>query len=265
MALAPLQSLPPPSYVSAAARIDSGRAAEGPLGVGTNSVMHILIADDHSIIRSGLKHLLSDLGAESSFAEAATFAQIQGEIATRLPSLLVLDLFMPGLGHIGDIGTLARQISPAPVVVLSRSEAVEDMRAVLQAGARAFIPKSTDERQILGILRLVLEGGTYIPPQLAGLPREALAPAADLQPLGAPAPGNSGAGTAAGRDDPRVQQLTERQREVLRLMADGLSNAEIAERMNLTLSTVKGHGSEILKTLSVSNRTQAVLIYRGLA
>lgn len=263
MALALLHPLSPRVFLAQSASPQANTTSNQPKVDKAPQAMHILIADDHSIIRSGLRHLLSDLGDDAQFSEAATFSQLQAAIHDEKPSLLILDLFMPGLGNMGDIATLARQISPAPIVVLSRSEAVDDMRAVLQAGARAFIPKSTDERQILGILRLVLEGGTYIPPQLAGLPHEALAPAVDREPL-ATAAASTAAG-AGGRDDPRVQQLTERQREVLRLMADGLSNAEIAERMNLTLSTVKGHGSEILKTLAVSNRTQAVLIYRGLA
>jgi DNA-binding NarL/FixJ family response regulator len=142
-------------------------------------------------------------------------------------------------------------------------ENVDDMRAVLRQGVRAFIPKSTDEALIGTLLKLVAGGGTYVPAQVSGL--------SDAPPSSQPAsldaslaPGLERTLSAGGPEDPRLSGLTRRQREVLALMSQGLSNMEIGNRMGLNLSTVKTHVTGILKALDVDNRTQAVLLARGL-
>jgi DNA-binding NarL/FixJ family response regulator len=117
------------------------------------------------------------------------------------------------------------------------------MRAVLSRGVRAFIPKSTDDVLIVNILRLVMAGGSYVPPIL-GMAGSSTAP----QPAAAP---------------PSVfDGLTRRQLDVLDLLAQGLSNQEIGERLGLNLSTVKTHVTGVLKALGVGSRTQAVLLVK---
>lgn len=222
--------------------------------------MRIVLADDHSIVRCGLRHLLSDIDPPPVVEEVGNGDEVRtlftavGTAERERPDLLVLDLRMPGMRGLEDVRGIVALAEPTPVLVFSMLDSPEEMRAVLAQGVRAFVPKSTEQRLLLNIIRLVLAGGTYLPPVLGGLER-------------------SGAGTAPASmgEPPRFNEgvldslpagLTKRQQEVLRLLAEGLSNQEIGERMGLNLSTVKSHVTGILKTLNVGSRTQAVLALR---
>lgn len=217
--------------------------------------MRIVLADDHSIVRCGLRHLLSDIQPTPVVEEVgsgdevrALFQAAAGNGRER-PDLLVLDLRMPGVRGLEDVKGIVALADPTPVLVFSMLDAAEEMRAVLAQGVRAFVPKTTDQRLLLNIIRLVLAGGTYLPPILGGLERGI----------------NGGGEPVRFRDgalDSLPAGLTKRQQEVLRLLAEGLSNQEIGERMGLNLSTVKSHVTGILKTLNVGSRTQAVLALR---
>lgn len=203
--------------------------------------MRILIADDHSIVRSGLKHLLAELAPEMAFAEANSFENARKIALEQGPfDLLLLDLFAPNPVSGAALQDLCDSVAPVPVVIFSMSDDVRDMRHVLDHGAKAFVPKTTDDGLFLSILRLVLAGGTYVPPQVGGL-------------------GDTG-GTDAAPQGQGIEALTPRQRDVLNMMAEGLSNREIGDRLALNINTVKGHVTAILRTLGVDNRTQAVLL-----
>lgn len=205
--------------------------------------MQVLIADDHSIVRSGLAHLVGELDGQVTVTTATSFGQLCAALDRGQDvDLIIMDLRMPDLGGLPDVGALVRRVAPVPVVVFSMVDSPEEMRAVLSLGVRAFIPKSTDDVLVLNILRLVLAGGSYVPPVLGMAGGGAAAPAA------APASVFDG--------------LTRRQLEVLDLLAQGLSNQEIGDRLGLNLSTVKTHVTGVLKTLGVGSRTQAVLLVK---
>lgn len=207
--------------------------------------MQVLIADDHSIVRSGLTHLVGELDEQATVVAATSFGQLiaildQGSVF----DLIVMDLRMPGLGGLDEVEALVRRVAPVPVAIFSMIESPDEMRAVLSRGVRAFIPKSTDDVLVINILRLVMAGGSYVPPVL-GMPGSASA-----APAGRAAP-------------PTVfDGLTRRQLEVLDLLAQGLSNQDIGERLGLNLSTVKTHVTGVLKALNVGSRTQAVLLVK---
>lgn len=214
--------------------------------------MQVLIADDHSIVRSGLTHLVGELDEQATVVAATSFSQLNAILDSSMLEggtvfdLIVMDLRMPGLGGLDDVEALVKRVAPVPVAVFSMIDSPDEMRAVLSRGVRAFIPKSTDDVLVVNILRLVMAGGSYVPPVL-GMP-------------GAPA----AAGTAPARGGaPSVfDGLTRRQLEVLDLLAQGLSNQEIGERLGLNLSTVKTHVTGVLKALGVGSRTQAVLLVK---
>ncbi len=215
--------------------------------------MKVLLADDHSIVRTALKYVLSDLTPELEVVEARNNADITKALDANSDGfdLVMLDLRMPGMDGNGQaIGRVVERVDPTPVCVFTVSEDPDEMRAVLAAGVRAYIPKTTDDGLIATILKLVLSGGSYVPPVLGGV--EAEGGTDNI----APAPSSS----VATKDI--FPDLTRRQREVLALLAEGLSNQEIGERLDLNLSTVKSHVTAILRTLNVENRTQAVLKFQ---
>ncbi|MCW8835556.1 MAG: response regulator transcription factor [Rhodospirillales bacterium] len=208
--------------------------------------MEVLIADDHSIVRSGLRHMVEELGDDVTVTEANTFWQTLAHCKATVPDMIIIDLNMPGLEDHDVLQPLVRLVEPTPVVIFSMEERPEIMRAILARGVRAYIPKSTDQTLITPILRLIAAGGSYIPRILA-MPPPATTASDD---------------TEWNLASEAIEALTRRQREVLDLLAQGLPNMDIGKRMDLNLSTVKTHVTGVLKALGVENRTQAVLAYR---
>jgi DNA-binding NarL/FixJ family response regulator len=147
--------------------------------------------------------------------------------------LVLLDLQLPGMGGFAALEALRRDHPSVPVVVLSASESPADVRAALERGASGFIPKSTRGSVLLSALRLVLAGGIYVPP----LMMDAVAAVAPV----------------------RTTSLTGRQVEVLRLLARGLTNREIADVLHIAEGTVKTHVMHVYETLDVTNRTEAAM------
>lgn len=226
--------------------------------------MRALLADDHSIVRMALKHILKDLDPNVQVVEAADADQALKRLNESPVDLAVIDLAMP-FADARFIPAAVGAAAPAPVVVFSMNEDPRVAQASISQGAKAFIPKSTSDSLIPNILRLVLAGGIYLPPELAGC---GIPPGAD----GA----SSGARRALGLPDSaplsqvsldsgpalRLDHLTRRQYQVLELLAEGLSNNEIGERLGLNLSTVKSHVTGVLRALNVHSRTQAVLAFK---
>ncbi|MGB0682222.1 MAG: LuxR C-terminal-related transcriptional regulator [Magnetovibrionaceae bacterium] len=221
--------------------------------------MRILIADDHAIVRTALRYVVAEIDAEADVAEAGSFQEALAVVENAAPGhfrLLTLDLRMPGLESLTDVRKLVEAVTPAPVVVFSVLEDPDEIRAILAQGVQAYIPKSTDDGLMVNILKLVLAGGTYVPPVLGGVSGHLGNGQVDSPSFGATF--DQGRDQAAGRDD-ALAGLTRRQLEVLELMAKGHSNLDIGSELGLNLSTVKNHVSRIFKVLDVENRTQAVL------
>jgi DNA-binding NarL/FixJ family response regulator len=233
--------------------------------------MRVLVIDDHSIIRMALKHILAELSPTATLTQAASGPDGLAHLREGGYDLVITDLYMPG-GGVEAIGHLVAEAAPAPVVVFTVSEAAADVRGALAAGARAYIPKTTEDPLIVSILRLVLAGGTYVPPDLSRLSGEedGMRPRmASPRPRG-PFDADDGGLVLAERPAAvwtrvsahHLPPLTRRQFQVLELLAEGLSNAEIGTRLGLNLSTVKSHVTGVLRALNVSSRTQAVLAFK---
>jgi len=203
----------------------------------------ILIVDDHHIIREGMRPVLTRLEPAVEVLEAGNFEEALW-IASRNPELdlVLLDLRLPDVAGFAALSGLQERFPSLPVVVMSGEDDPELVRSAIDRGALGYIPKSSSGEVILGALRLVLSGGTYVP-------REAIERA-------------SGASPPPQHSPDEVSQrlgITPRQAEVLALLLAGKSNKLISRELNLAESTVKNHVAAVFKALNVTTRVQAVL------
>jgi two-component system nitrate/nitrite response regulator NarL len=206
--------------------------------------LHVAIVDDHPLFREGVAHTLGAQPDIEIVGEGASAADALRIAAERLPDVMLLDVSMPGGGV-----EAARQIAAAypvvRIVMLTVSENEEDVTAALRAGARAYVLKGVSARELVGVLRAVGAGEVYVTPSLA----------ASLL--------TDGRGAASGRRGELVDELTERERQILERVAEGDSNKEIAAQFGLSEKTVKHHMTNILQKLQVRNRVEAALLARG--
>ena len=202
--------------------------------------MRFLIVDDHAVLRSGLTALLRQVGPETSVLEASNAAQGLDLAALHADlDAAFLDLEMPGMSGISAIEAFGARRPDLPIIVFSASEDPRDVKRALAAGALGYVPKSASAATLLAAVRLVLQGELYVPPLMLN----------EASPEPPPA--------AAADPSPVQGRLTERQAEVLRRIALGQSNKEIANALDLSEKTVKVHVSGVFKTLNVVNRAQA--------
>ncbi len=211
----------------------------------------MLVVDDHAMVREGVKHALESLGGEIDVVEARD-AQEALRTVEQHPDLdlVLLDLGLPGTDGFSTLERLHQSNAALPVIILSASDDRAHVMTALSMGAAGFIPKSYARELTLQAVRLVLAGGVYIPPQALGF-----AEAQSGNPVVHPAQER---GAAAAQS----LGLTERQTEVLALLARGKPNKIIASELNIAEPTVKAHVTEILRALRVTNRAQAVIAAR---
>ena len=193
--------------------------------------MNILIADDHELVREGLKHTLTQLPKLTSFIEAASADEVMQAL--------------PGTNGLELLTTLCNEHPDIPVVALSADEDPQIIQRTIDRGAVGFIPKHASNDVLISALQLVLAGGVYIPTEIFNKHNEdtsvAYAKANYLQ---------------------QAPKLTGRQMDVLHLLSNGESNKAIARKLGLSEHTIKIHISAIFKALGVNNRTAAALAYR---
>jgi len=197
------------------------------------SHMQMLLADDHELLRDGMRQVLYAMEEPLIIHEAGSLPEVFDALKA-FPdiALILMDLCMPGMDGVYSLVSVRQAAPAASLVVISAKEDIQTIQAAMQTGASGYIPKSSPASIILSAIRLVLDGGIYLPPQLSAymqLRRET----ADL--------------------------LTGRQIEVLSLLAEGLSNKSIAHKLDITEGTVKQHTHAIFEHLGLTNRTQAVL------
>jgi DNA-binding NarL/FixJ family response regulator len=202
--------------------------------------VRILLADDHPLFREGVKPVLLKLDRRVTLIEADDYPSAFAAMRrAREVDLALLDLYMPGMSGLEGVIRFRAAFPEIPLVVLSAAEEVADIKQVVAAGALGYITKSASSEVILAALGVVLAGGVYVPPSLLET-----APAEASEP----------------RQIHAKLALTERQYQVMRELAKGLSNRQIGDILQVTEGTVKIHVAAIFKLLKVSNRTEAVLV-----
>ena len=214
-----------------------------------NPVFRIIVADDHALVRGGLVQLVRLVEENVEIIEANDFNQTLELLSEgQAIDLLLLDLLMPGMNGMEGIKQICKDSPDVPVIVVSARENVTAIRNALAAGAVGYIPKTSSPDVMMSAIKLVLSGGVYVPPHVIGLSEQIEETIEDQL---AAEKGN----LLPSRG---YSKLTQRQQEVLDLMALGKSNKEIADELGLTTGTVKMHSSRIVKSLNVQNRTEAV-------
>jgi DNA-binding NarL/FixJ family response regulator len=201
--------------------------------------MKILVADDHALFRDGLSMRLEQITPEATIIQASSYTQILKILKEEALSIdmIILDVEMQDMPWLEAL-TLIRSLTPnAVIAVISSSEDSRTIRTILSTGVQGYIPKRSDIKVFNNALKLIMEGGTYVPPTAIETNRI-----------------NNLSGKGNG-----LKTLTSRQSQVLDLIAQGKSNKQIAYDMGVSESTVKLHINALLRSLHVSNRTQAVI------
>lgn len=205
-------------------------------------MIKVLICDDQAIIREGLEMLLK-LEPDIEVVGTARDGQEAVELtANTAPDLVLMDLKMPGMNGVEATRRICTRHPHSRVLVLTTYDDDEWLFDAIRAGAVGYLLKDTPREKVIEAIRGTVRGETFVDPHVAGKLLEQAA--------------NQHRHPASAITD----ELTGRERDVLRWMAGGLSNAEIAQRLHLSEGTVRNHVSAILAKLDVSDRTQAVII-----
>ncbi len=198
-------------------------------------LIRILIADDHFVVRQGLAAMLAPRNGMEVVGEAATGREAVALARTLQPDVILMDMLMPEMDGPEAIRLIKQENPAARILVLTSFGESKQIAAAVQVGALGYLLKDSSPDDLLYAIRSVYRGNLVLPQALA-------------QKLMQPQPAMAD-----------LDQLTERETDVLRLLAQGQSNQEIARNLSISTTTVRSHVSNILMKLNVSNRTQAAL------
>src|SRR5215467_1100429 len=197
--------------------------------------LRVFLVDDHAMFRAGVR---SELGAHVDVVgEASTVSQAVSSIGATRPDVVLLDVHMPDGGGRAVLEACRTAYPEVKFLALSVSDAAEDVIGLIRAGARGYVTKTISPDDLADAIRRVADGDAVFSPRLAGFVLDAFAARSDV-PVA----------------DPELDQLTNREREVLRLLARGYAYKEIAKELYISIKTVETHVSNVLRKLQMSNR-----------
>jgi DNA-binding NarL/FixJ family response regulator len=202
----------------------------------------VVLVDDHGLFRSGVR---SELGRSVEVVGEAGDVEPAIELISRvLPDVVLLDVHLPGGGGQAVVSAVRLSHPSVKFLALSASDAPEDVIAVIRAGARGYVTKTISTVELADAIRRVADGDAVFSHRLAGFVLDAFASGASADPGTKPS------------FDPELDQLTSREREVLRLIAQGYTYKEIARELYISVKTVESHVSSVLRKLQLSSRHQ---------
>lgn len=197
----------------------------------------VLLVDDHAMFRSGVRAELGD--RVDVVGEAGTPAEAIAAIRSSQPEVVLLDVHMPDGGGLAVLETIAPELPDIRFLALSVSDAAEDVIALIRAGARGYVTKTISADDLADAITRVAGGDVVFSPLLAGFVLDAFRDS-----------------PVAPSVDPNFDQLTPREREVMRLLARGYAYKEIAAELFISIKTVETHASNVLRKLQLSSRHQ---------
>jgi DNA-binding NarL/FixJ family response regulator len=208
-----------------------------PATAASNQPTRVVLVDDHRMFRTGVRAELGDAGGSVEIVgEAETVEEAVTVITATRPDVVLLDVHLPGGGGRAILARLVPELPEVKFLALSVSDAAEDVIGVIRAGARGYVTKAITGTELTAAIARVAEGDAVFSPRLAGFVLDAFA-ATDVPP-----------------SDEELDRLTQREREVLRLIARGYAYKEIARQLFISVKTVETHVSAVLRKLQLSNR-----------
>jgi DNA-binding NarL/FixJ family response regulator len=201
--------------------------------------IRVFVADDHPVVRQGLRTFLDSRDGIEVVGEAGDGEAAVAAVERLRPDVVLMDLVMPGLGGVAAIRRIRERVPGTRVIVLTSFASDDQVIPAVHAGAAGYLLKDVEPTGLEAAIRLVHDGEALLDPQVAGRV---------MQEVARPSPNTD------------VTSLTPREREVLQLLARGLSNRELANALVVSEKTVKTHVSRILMKLGVHDRTQAALL-----
>lgn len=203
----------------------------------------VCLVDDQMLIREGIKSLLNLSDKVTVIAECADGSELEGILSNHTPEVILLDLSMPKMNGIDTLKWMKSQSISIPVIVLTTFDDHEWVLQSIQEGAKGFLLKDVSLETLVDTIETVQQGNSHIQPAITE--RLLTSMSRNQQPE---------------QTQSKTEQLTEKELEILRLMASGYSNKEIANALHKSEGTIKNHVSNILSKLGVRDRTRAVLL-----
>jgi DNA-binding NarL/FixJ family response regulator len=201
--------------------------------------MRVLLADDHTLVRAGIRALLSALPEVESVVEAGDGQQALALLLETRPDLALVDIGMPGLNGLELAARVSREVPGTRLVILSMHGTPAHVNQALRAGVSGYLLKDAAADELPVLLRAVMRGETYLSPAIS---KQVVSGYLER--------GAAGAGAAEGAAE-TVDLLTSRQREILQLVAEGKSTKEIAQLLGLSIKTVDTHRAQIMDRLGI--------------
>lgn len=205
------------------------------------NAIRVLIADDHAIVRDGLRALLGTAGDIDVVGEAGNGREAIALAAKLAPDVILMDIAMPDLGGLEATIEIRRQSPTVKIVVVSQYDDGEYVRRFMRAGVSGYVLKKAAGADLISAIRAAAKGGLVLDPDIA---RNAIVSGAD--------------GTPSVASEDVYERLTAREKEVLKLVAEGRSNKEIAEVLQISVKTAMAHREHLMQKLGAHNRTDLI-------
>lgn len=216
--------------------------------------MRVLLVDDHAILREGIRYLLTASGEVDVVGEAQDGIEALEMVESLLPDAVLMDIAMPRMNGIEATTELKKRHPDLPVLILSMYDSEEYVVPILKAGASGYVLKRSAAQELVSALKAVVAGQVILHPDVARTIMESI-----HQGVGGGAAGPGAAPVAARADGgmhPHLEQLTDREREVLTLIAQGLTNQQIGEKLFISIKTVQAHRANLMEKLDLHDAVE---------